>query len=57
MYAFLFLFFFLSSIEYTHISISIFDNLKYKKAALYLGVRSSFIFLLSQSKTVVCSLL
>lgn len=32
---------FFSSIEYTHISI--FDNLKYK-AALYLGVKSSFIF-------------
>ena len=58
MYAFSFF----SSIEYTHISISIFDNLKYilkskeKEAALYLGVRCSFIFLLStMNDCKVCS--
>lgn len=48
-----------SSIEYTHISISIFDNLKYilkkeKEAALYLGVRCSFIFLLSTMNDCKC---
>lgn len=48
-----------SSIEYTHISISIFDNLKYilkkeKEAALYLGVRCTFIFLLSTMNDCKC---
>lgn len=39
--------FFFSSIEYTHISISIFDNLKYKSSPLFRSLGDLVLFFFS----------